>query len=187
VKEISLHIMDIVQNSVEAGATKVSIGVDVDSGRDLLTITVSDNGRGMDSEMTRRVTDPFVTSRTTRRVGLGLSLLKDTARQTGGRLEVLSAEGEGTRVIATLGLSHIDRPPLGDIASTLACLIAANKSIDIDYHHACDGREFSVRTEELRSRLSGVSLADPLVFCFVREYAEQGISQLCSTTPSLLV
>ncbi len=185
-KEISLHILDAVQNSIEAGATRVVVTVDQDTARDLLTVDIADNGRGMDPETARWVTDPFVTTRTTRRVGLGLPLLAATARQSGGTLTVVSAKGEGTRVTATFRLTNIDRPPLGDMSSTVACLLAANPSLDIEYSHRCDGREFRLASADLRAGLGEVSLSEPPVYAFIRDYVDAGLLQACGKPGSLL-
>ncbi len=177
-KEIALHVLDIVQNSIEAGATRVAVTVTEDTERDLLTVEIVDNGRGMPPDVTGAATDPFVTTRRTRPVGLGLPLLALAARQSGGSLRVDSRPGEGTRVLATFGLGHIDRPPLGDMALTLACLMAANPTLDLDYVHVRDGREFRVSSADLRSRLDGVSLGNPAVFAFVRDYIRAGIREV---------
>jgi len=177
VKEISLHILDLVQNSIAAGADRVTVYLTQDSTRDVLTVDIADNGRGMPADVVQQVTDPFFTTRTTRKVGLGIPLLALTARQSGGGLTVDSTVGRGTRVTATLGLGHVDRPPLGDIATTVACLLAANPSLDFEYRHWHDGREFAVSAVELRRVLDGVSLANPVVFQPVRELIESGLRQ----------
>jgi len=177
VKEISLHILDIVQNSIEAGATRVAIAVTADSQRDLLTVAIADNGRGMPPNMVAKVTDPFVTTRATRRVGLGLPLLAATARQSGGTLTVASAEGEGTKVTATFGLGNIDRPPLGDMATTLACLLAANPSLELEYRHRAGGPEFRFGATEFRGKLDGVSFSSPVVYRVVKEHVAAGVRE----------
>jgi len=181
VKDLSLHIMDLVQNSIAAGASRVTITVTQDSARDSLTVDIADNGRGMAPEMVEQVTDPFVTTRTTRKVGLGLPLFAATARQSGGGLIVESAVGKGTTVRVTMRLGHIDRPPLGDMSSTVACLLAANPSLDLEYRHHCDGRSFTLAAADLRRVLDGVSLSSPLVFPSVRELVESGIREACGT------
>lgn len=174
-KEISLHIMDLAQNSIAAGADRVTISLTRDSVRDIMTVDIADNGRGMPPDVVRQITDPFYTTRTTRKVGLGIPLFALTAHQCGGGLTVESAVGEGTRVTATLKLGHIDRPPVGDMATTVACLLAANPTLDLEYRHSCDGKEFSVTAAELRRTLDGVSLASPVLFGPVRDYIESGL------------
>ena len=118
--ELALHVLDILQNAVEAGATHVDLAVLEDEPSDRLTITVIDDGRGMDEETTRRVLDPFYTTRTTRHVGLGLPLYSAAAEGAGGGLTILSHPGEGTTIEASFQLSHPDRQPLGDMAGDVA-------------------------------------------------------------------
>ncbi len=174
-KEISLHILDAVQNSIEAGATRVTIDVTEDAGNDVLSVAIADNGRGMSPDLAARATDPFVTTRATRRVGLGLPLFAATARQTGGTLTVGSTEGEGTKVTAVLGLRSIDRPPLGDMATTLACLLAGNPSLDLEYRHRSGGGEFALKTDDLREKLGGVGFSNPAAYELIRDYIDAGL------------
>jgi len=178
VKEIALHVLDVVQNCIEAGAKRVSITVDEDLAAGVLTVDVADDGQGIDPDKLETVMDPFTTTRTTRRVGLGLPLLAATARQSGGNLTIDSTPGRGTRVRATFRLDHIDRPPLGDMATTLACLMAANPSLGLDYRHCCDGRVFEVSSEDFSRHLDGVSLSYPGVYRFIRDYLVSGIGDL---------
>jgi len=129
-QELSLNILDVAQNSVRAGATLTEITVDEQPADDRLTISIRDNGCGMAPEQVRQVTDPFFTTRTTRRVGLGVPLLKMAAELTGGSLEITSEPGRGTSLRAVFGLNHIDRMPLGDIAATICSLVQCNPDID---------------------------------------------------------
>jgi anti-sigma regulatory factor (Ser/Thr protein kinase) len=189
VKEIALHIMDLVQNSIAAGATRVEVSVTRDSAAGRLTVEVADDGRGMPPHLADRAVDPFVTTRTTRRVGLGLPLLADSARQSGGSLVIDSVEGRGTRVTATFGLTHIDRPPLGDMASTLACLLAANPGLEVEYRHRCDGREFVLTASDVRQALDdmdGGAPGGPLVFRSVRSLVSEGLLAACGEDGSQL-
>ena len=121
--DLSMHILDIVQNSISAGATRVTLTVDEAPGADLLTIVIGDNGKGMTPEQVSRLSDPFFTSRTTRKVGMGIPLLMDSARQSGGDVRIESEPGKGTEVTAVFGYSNIDRPPLGDVANALMLLV----------------------------------------------------------------
>jgi hypothetical protein len=168
VEDLSLHILDVVENATAAGATLVEIRIREDSARDLLTLSIRDNGRGMAPEMLAKVKDPFVTTRTTRRVGLGLPLLEQSAREADGELTVDSAPGQGTRIVATFKASHIDRKPLGDIAETLVALIMGNPEIDFDFEADLDGRRMALDTREIRAELEGVSIADPAVVKAIR-------------------
>lgn len=142
-QELALDILDIVQNSVAASATHIAIEVKESVRQDRLSLMVADNGCGMSPEELRRAADPFYTTRTARKVGLGLSLLQMECEQTGGRLQIFSEPGRGTRVYASLGLSHIDRPPLGDVASTLATLVLCCPDIRFTYTHRTKNGAFS--------------------------------------------
>jgi len=135
-EDLSLHILDIVENSIAASASEIKIVIVEDTASDQLRLEISDNGNGMDEEMRKKVLDPFVTTRTTRRVGLGLPLLAQAARESGGDLTLDSAPGRGTTVIAVFQLSHPDLKPLGDIPATLGTILAGKPELDLvfDYH-----------------------------------------------------
>jgi hypothetical protein len=178
-RDLSQHILDIVENSTAAGATLVHIDIIEDEGADLLSITVRDNGRGMDSDMVLRVSDPWVTTRTTRRVGLGIPFLKQTAEMCGGDFDITSEVGRGTVTRASFQLSHIDRPPLGDLADTLRCIIVGNSEVDLVYHHRVDDRDFLFDTRDIREVLGGeVPLSDPEVLGFIRGALVEGLQSI---------
>ena len=168
-----MHIQDIAQNSIAAKATEIGILVSEDSQRDILEIEIKDNGCGMSAETIQRVIDPFYTTRTTRKVGLGIPLFKMAAEMTGGRLDIESKIGEGTAVRAVFTRSHIDRAPLGDMESAIAQLICLNEDINITYHYKLDGAEFAISTDELKNELDGVPLSAPQVMQFVSEYIRE--------------
>ena len=128
-EDVSLHILDIVENALRAGAKNVAVRLAEGKREDRLVLEVTDDGEGMDEETRRRSLDPFFTTKPSKRVGLGLPLLAQSAEEAGGTLEVQSAPGKGTKVIATFGLSHIDRRPLGDIEQTLHCLKATHPEV----------------------------------------------------------
>jgi len=172
-QELSMNVLDIAQNSVRAGAGKIDITVIEDSGEDLLLIVIADNGCGMTAEQVANVTDPFYTTRTTRRVGLGIPFFKMAAEMTGGSFSIESEPGAGTTVTATFVNSHIDRMPLGDMSATIAQLICLNEDIDISYTRRRNSEEFSVSTRELRGELDGVPLSTPQVMQFVEEYINE--------------
>ena len=151
--DLAMHILDIVQNSISANATWVEIAILINLMQDLLTLKISDNGKGMPPEMVKRVTDPFVTSRTTRKVGLGLPLLKDSAEQSGGALCIDSTVGKGTVVTATFGWSNIDRPPLGNIANAYVMLVTMNPKINIALKYSVDENEYDICTNDLKEAL----------------------------------
>jgi anti-sigma regulatory factor (Ser/Thr protein kinase) len=177
-REISLHILDIVENSIEAGATEVELVVDEDRQADVLSVTVSDNGRGMDEAYARAILDPFVTSRTTRRVGLGLPLIKATAERCAGVLSIESTKGKGTTVKVTFQLSHIDRPPLGDMKSTLLSIAVGRSDIRLHYVHRVDGQSFEFDTAEVKNVLGETPLSEPAVLRWLNEYLEQDIKEV---------
>ncbi len=162
-RELSLHILDIVENGITAGANCIHIDVIESRAEDLLTIKIRDNGRGIPAEKLERLKDPFVTSRTTRRVGLGLPLLAAAAERCDGKMEVTVGTAGGTQVTATFRYGHIDRAPMGDMASTMATLMMGNPRIDFVYTHVIDGREFILDTGELKKELGEQALEDPMV------------------------
>lgn len=169
-QELSLNILDVAQNSVRAGATLIEIDVEAHRAQRSLRITITDNGCGMSPQVLAGVTDPFYTTRTTRKVGLGLSFFKLAAQQTGGDLTVESEQGKGTRVTATFTLGHVDMEPMGDLAGTVAGLVQCSPDIDFVFELRVDEQQFRMDTREMRAVLGGVSLAEPQVACFVREY-----------------
>ncbi len=175
-REISMHILDLAQNSIVAGASLIYIKVNADSVRDILEVEIADNGKGMDAEFAASVMDPFVTTRTTRRVGLGIPMLAQAARACGGDLTLQSQPGKGTTVRAWFGLSHIDRAPLGDMTATIMSLVAANPDIDIVYAHTADGAAFTMDTREIRRELDGVPMNEQAVLVWLRDYIRDGIS-----------
>lgn len=167
--DLAMHILDIVQNSISAGAKNIWIEVLVSIVRDLLSISVRDDGKGMTPEMVAKVTDPYCTTRTTRKVGLGLPLLRQGAEQAGGSLSIDSTVGVGTTVKAEYGLSHIDRPPMGDLANAYVLLLGANPKINITLHYITDENDFSISTRELDEALDGLPLNDPQVMNLIYE------------------
>jgi len=154
-EDLSLHILDIAENSVRAGANLIKITIDEDINKDILTIEIEDNGEGMDEETLEKVTDPFFTSKTVRKVGLGVSLLKEAARMTGGDLEITSSPGKGTNLKATFQYSHIDRKPIGDMTATMITLIFGNRDTRFIYSHKRNGRSFHADSERLFNEFNG--------------------------------
>lgn len=177
-RELSLHILDIAQNSIRAQATEVRIELDISMDEDQLTIEIEDNGIGMSDEMVRCALDPFVTTRTTRRVGLGLSLFKAAAEQCTGDLQLTSEEGKGTLVKVWFQLSHIDRAPLGDLISTIVTLIHGSPDIEFLYIHRFNDQEYILSTREMRQELENVPLNHPLVLDFITKDLQEGLADL---------
>lgn len=177
-QEISLNILDVAENSVKAGATLVEISVNEDIENNLLTVVIKDNGCGMSEETLKAVTDPFYTTRTTRKVGLGVPFFKMAAEMTGGSFNITSKVGEGTSVTATFVYDSIDRMPLGDIAGTVSGLVQCNDSIDFIYTHTYCGRSFVMNTEEFREILGDVPLSTPQVALFIKDYLTENYESI---------
>jgi hypothetical protein len=176
-RELSLHILDVLQNSVEAGATQVELSIEEDLVGDLYVIIVQDNGRGIDKLTLARVFDPFYTTRKTRHVGLGLPLFKAATERCNGGLMIVSQVGVGTTLRAAFQHSHLDRAPLGDITGTLMSFILGG-GCDLTYEHRVDGREFGFATSELKAELGEVSLLHPAVREWLREFIAEGEATL---------
>lgn len=177
-RELSLHILDIVQNSIAAGASRIIVSANADDGRDLLAISVSDNGRGMTPEMVERVRSPFCTTRTTRKVGLGIPMLAAAAEACDGELNIDSKPGSGTKLCVTFKLSHIDRAPFGDIVSTMIDAIVANPEISFRYEQKVDGKEFQLDTDDIKRELGEVPIETPSVRRWMQDYLSEGIAQV---------
>ena len=181
-KELSLNILDITENSVKAGATLTTIVVDeLDT---TLTITISDNGCGMTEDVIRSVTDPFYTTRTTRRVGLGIPLLKLACEQTGGSLEIKSVTKDadpvshGTSVVARFNKDHLDFTPLGDVISTVQTLVQGHPDVDFHYIHNINSGRVEVDTREMREILGDVPLCSYEVIEWLGDYLGEQYSQV---------
>lgn len=171
--EISLNILDIAENSTEAGATFIAITVAAERALDRLTVTIEDNGCGMTEEQLSQATDPFFTTRKTRKVGLGIPFFKSAAELTGGSFSIRSAPDQGTSVTASFHLSHIDRMPLGDMENTIAALIHCHPDTDFLYTYRFGGRSFQLDTREFRRILGDIPFDTPTVASFIREYLKE--------------
>lgn len=172
-EDLSLHILDIAENAVAAGARNIVITITEDCAGDSLTVEVSDDGSGMKKSVADSAMDPFTTSRTTRRVGLGLPLLLEAARAANGGAEIESRAGRGTRVKATFQLSHVDRKPLGDMAETVAALLATCDDIDIRYEHIRNERMVLFDTRDLRENIGGGPLNTVRALNIIRTFLSQ--------------
>lgn len=174
-KDISMHIMDILQNSIRAKADCIELNITENTQDDTLTLEFVDNGSGMSEETLSKVLNPFFTTRTTRKVGLGLSLLKQNAEQTGGRFDIASKLGEGTTVKAVFGLSHWDRQPMGDLPGTLILTVSAHPEIRFIFRYKSESIDFAFDTEEVNEVLDGASLQDPSVVRDLKELVEANL------------
>jgi hypothetical protein len=177
-QDLSLHILDIVENSIASKAAQVQIRIAEDLEEDQMILEIEDDGEGIPPDLVERVVDPFFTTRSTRRVGLGLSLLQQAARACEGDLQVQSRQGEGTLVRASFRHHHIDRKPLGDIASTLVALVVGNPSMDFRYVHSKADKTFVFDTMELKRKLEDVPINHPKVIQFIRDEIKRGLGEL---------
>jgi hypothetical protein len=185
-REISLHLLDIAENSVAANAKNITLKVCEDVQGDRLTASVIDDGKGMSPEMVAKVVDPFVTSRTTRKVGLGIPLFKTAAEECNGSLVIQSEIGKGTRLDVEFQYSHIDRMPLGDLSSTMLSLFVANPVIHWLFEYEAipaNGKKeekFVFDSQPVMAELGDMPLTEPTVLAFIREYIEGGIARVQS-------
>ena len=168
--ELSLNVLDIAENSTRANAKLIEISITANTTTDLLSISIKDDGCGMSKEQLQNVCDPFYTTRTTRKVGLGLSMFKLAATNSGGDFTIDSKLGEGTIVNASFSLSNIDRMPLGDITSTIHTLITMHLDTDFLYTYTYNDKSFSLNTKEFREILGDVSFNIPEVSNYIKEY-----------------
>jgi Histidine kinase-, DNA gyrase B-, and HSP90-like ATPase len=183
-RELSLHILDIAENALDAGATFIGIFLSENRADELFRITIEDNGRGIPSENLEKVLDPFFTTRQTRRVGLGLSLFRETSRRCGGTFTLTSRVGRGTRVEATFGLSHIDLPPMGDISGCISTILMGHPQVDLLYDHEVDGEKFTFDTREIREGLEEVPIHNPRVLVQLAQMIRKSEAALRTMAPS---
>ena len=177
-KEIALHIMDIAENSVTAGAKKVEITVEEDVSANRLSVCVKDDGTGMSAQTLAHVTDPFVTSRKTRIAGLGIPFLKSAAEDCNGCLHIASESGKGTCLVAEFERDHIDRMPLGDLVGTMLTLLVGFPETHWLFCYRVNGKAFAFDSEPIKRELNGVPFTEPAVLRFLRETLRNGISSI---------
>jgi hypothetical protein len=178
VRELALHLLDIAENSVAAGASSVQIRVVEDTRLDRLNLSVIDDGKGMNPETVAQVTDPFFTSRTTRKVGLGLPLLKEAAEACQGSLQIISALGRGTTVKVEFQRSHIDRMPLGDLPATYLTLLVTDPQIRWQFNYQVDEREFDFDSQPIMQALGDLAITEPQVLAYLRETLAEGVAEV---------
>ncbi|MCL2413413.1 MAG: ATP-binding protein [Bacteroidales bacterium] len=177
-KDLSLHILDIAQNSISAKATLIQITIDEDRANNRYVLTIEDNGIGMSPEVLEKVTDPYTTSRTTRKVGLGLPLLKLSAEQASGNLEVTSELGVGTKVTAMFEFDHIDRVPIGDIAGVVVMLASMNPSLEFIYKHITPKGDYIFDTKEVKGVLGDLSIQNISIQKYLKEMVEENLKEI---------
>jgi len=177
-QELSLHILDITENAVAAGARQVFIAMTEDRVEDRLMLEIRDDGTGMDAADLKQVLDPFFTTKKVRRVGLGLPLLAQAAEDAGGSFAIQSEPGKGTVVTAVFRLTHMDRQPLGDLAGTLVTLITGNPEVHFVYRHCCNGRTYVLDTDAVKSEIEGVPIQHMAVLKWIRSDVQAGLKKI---------
>ncbi len=175
-RELALNVLDVAENSLRANAKQIVI--EVEASMETIRISITDDGCGMDEEFLSRVTDPFTTTRTTRRVGMGLSLLQMEAEMAGGSFEIASEQGKGTKVVATFRTDHIDRPPLGNFGDTLAALLPDLGETELIFTYRAFGKAYTLDTEEIKRQLEGVPLDTPEILVFIREMTDENVTRI---------
>jgi len=179
VDDLSLHVLDIAENSIRAGATVIEILIDEDIKNNLLSIKIKDNGRGINKKDLTKVLDPFYTTKKSKRIGLGLALLAQSAQEAMGKFNIVSKPGRGTNVRATFVYDHIDRKPLGDTGETVMALIGTHANrIDIVYTHKVNDRGFKIDTRSIKSVLDGVPIKNHKVMGFLRHKLQGELKKL---------
>ncbi len=180
-RTIADHILDIVQNSIRAKATLIEVMVEEDKKNDLYVVKITDNGCGMNEETLKKATDPFFTSRNTRKVGLGLSLLKQKAEDANGRFSIKSEENKGTEVTAEFQFSNIDRPPLGDIWNSYYFTLPGNERLKLIYRHKTRSGEFKIQSDEIWSMLEGVCIQNAEIKNAIIEIIKNNLTDIKAT------
>ncbi len=177
-EDLAMHTLEILMNSVHADAKNIKLDITDSAERDELVISVLDDGKGMSEETAKKASDPFYTSRTTRKIGMGLAFLRGLAETCGGAFTLESELGKGTLVRASVQRSNIDTPPLGDLGEMLMESIQANGDIEYELAYETDDDRFQFSTREAKEMLDGVSILEPEVLLWIKDYINEGISKL---------
>ena len=177
-KELSMHVYDLMENSTAANSTEVKLTIKDSLKDNIYAFTIEDNGKGMSPEFLAKVTDPYTTSRTTRKVGLGLPLIKMNTENCGGGMKLQSEVGKGTRLDFWFQHNHWDRPPMGDLAGTIVMLCAAHQDIHIIYKHITDEGEFVFDTDEIKEALDGMDMNDIKVFGWLKDMVRENLEEI---------
>lgn len=182
-KELSLHILDLVQNSITASAKNIILTIDESIFKNYLSIAIKDDGCGISEEELTIITDPFYTTRTTRSVGLGIPMFKMNAEQCGGSFEIHSVVQKGTMIKGIFDYDHIDRAPLGEMANTIVGIVLSLDRCNLIYHHIIEGHCFTLSTLEMRKMLGEeFSLSDIAVLNWVKDYVSEGLNTVRKRT-----
>lgn len=176
--DLSLHLMDIMQNSAVVGSTYIEVGIKAEKKKNLLTLYVKDDGWGMDEETVRKVSDPFYTTRTTRKAGLGIPLLRMSAEMAGGGISIESEPGRGTTVTAVYEIDNIDRKPLGDVGETMAISIMGNPELEYNLLLSNDDEEYVFRTEDVRKQIGDLPINDTVIIGYLKEMISEQVNRI---------
>lgn len=177
-KEISMHILDIAMNSIRAKSTLIEINIEDSKELNRLKISIKDNGKGMTSEMIKKVEDPFFTTRTTRKVGLGIPMLKESCERCNGFFNIQSSVGKGTLIECDFERDNIDRAPLGNMGDTIMAIIGALEDCELSYRHTTDNKAFVLNTSDIKELLGGGSIKDNEILLWIKEYVNENIENL---------
>jgi len=177
-KELSMHILDIAMNSVKAEANLIEIKIEESIKNNIIKITIKDNGNGMSEEVLKHVTNPFYTTRTTRKVGLGIPMFKETCERCNGYLKINSELGIGTTVECALERNNIDRAPIGNIGDTIMVIINSLNNCELVFSHEVDGNKFQVSTIQIKEILDNVNINDSNVMLWLKDYVNENIKDL---------
>jgi hypothetical protein len=177
-RELSMNILDVLHNSVHAHPKNIFLTILEDTKNDTLEFTIKDDGKGMDDELLSRVFDPFTTTSNTKKVGLGLPFLKIQAEMCNGSSEIKSQLGKGTMVRFTFQNSHVDKPPMGDLAGTLSLMFTMHHNIAFFFSYEKDGQRFEISTDELKELMQEVPLHHPKVAKGINDYISEQLQEL---------
>lgn len=181
-KELSLHILDIAGNSVRAKAKNIKITIKELTKENLFEFMIEDDGTGIKDEILKTIKDPFTTSRISRKVGLGIPFFNSTCINCGGSLEIKTKLGVGTTLHGTMIYDDIDRPPLGDIVSTITGLVTSNEEININYYHYYNDEVFHLETREIKEAVGDIPLSNIAIYKWLKEYIKEGLENIKETT-----
>jgi len=182
VEDICFHLTDLVQNSVAAGATTIRLDIAESEKQDTLALEIADNGRGMDPLTLEKVQDPFFTTKSFKKVGLGIPLFKATAQACRGDFAIHSQVGRGTSVRATMEKNHLDCPPMGNLQETLLTLLVTLEAVDLQFSYRSDRGEFSISSGAIRLQIGELHFSHPDVVAFLRDYIHSGLGPIMAPT-----
>lgn len=172
-EDLAMHMLEIIMNSVSAGSKHIDIEIIDSVSQNIVSMKITDDGKGMNKALLSRVADPFTTTRDTRKVGMGVSFMKGMTEQCGGSFEIKSKPGEGTTVKATARRDHIDRPPMGNLGEMMMNSIQAGENISFTMEYITDEKVFRFTTDEIKEQLDGVSMLEPEILIWIRDYINQ--------------